>query len=65
MSSSFKQASKKFEQTKRLDYPFIPGVLGFMVNGKETVENTNRPGYVYVRLRGVANEVIQAFIQIN
>lgn len=61
MTRDFKQATNKFEKSKKLDYPLIPGFLGFNVNGVDTVEVPTRPGYVFVRLRGSTDEVIQAF----
>lgn len=61
MTRTFKQATNKFDRSKQQKYPNIPGFLGFMVNGVETVEVPSRPGYVFVRLRGTVNEVIHAF----
>lgn len=39
----------------------IPGILGFLINGVNTVEVPNRRGYVYVRMRDDFSEVTQAF----
>jgi len=39
------------------------GYLGIRTNGANTVEVTGHPGFVWVRLRNVNNEVIQAFNQ--
>src|SRR5512139_3038579 len=61
MTRQFKQATRAFERSKQQKYPLIPGFLGFTVNGIDTVEVPTREGYVFVRLRGVANEVIHAY----
>lgn len=39
----------------------LSGELGIYLNGEKLVEVSNRPGYVYVRLRNNLSEVIQAF----
>jgi hypothetical protein len=39
----------------------IPGALGFLLNGEQTVEVPTRDSFVFVRLRNNNNELIQAF----
>lgn len=56
--------TKAFDQLdirkRNKDKP-LPGILGFMLNGKKTVEVPTRPGFVFVRLRNTTNELIQAY----
>lgn len=52
--------SKQKKQTKR-EVLQIAGSLGIPIGGSRKVEVPGRNGYVYVRLRDNANEVIQAF----
>jgi len=58
---SFRKAVSSLESAKSQKINYIPGVLGFTLNGEQKVEVPSRESYVYVRLRGVDNEVIQAF----
>lgn len=60
-SRDFNQAARSLERSKQQRFPLIPGFLGFLVNGIETVEVPTRPGYVFVRLRGSLSEVVSAF----
>lgn len=56
--------TKAFDQLdirkRNKDKP-LPGILGFLLNGKKTVEVPTRPGFVFVRLRNTTNELIQAY----
>lgn len=56
-----RKAYKKLDIQKADEIFSIPGILGFPINGVNTVEVQNRHGYVYVRLRDNQNEVVQAF----
>jgi len=59
-----RKLNKAFEaldvRKQNKDY-LIPGILGFLINGQQTVEVPGRNGYVYVRLRSNLNEVVQAY----
>jgi len=55
------KAASGFEVKKQTRIQRIPGFLGFVLDGTETVEVPQRPGFVYVRLRGNTSEVIQAY----
>lgn len=55
------KAYKRLDIQKANEITPIPGILGFPINGVNTVEVQNRPGYVYVRLRDNQSEVVQAF----
>lgn len=55
------KAYKRLDIQKANEITPIPGILGFPINGVNTVEVPNRPGYVYVRLRDNQNEVVQSF----
>lgn len=55
------KAVDKLNLAKKNREYFIPGILGFPIDGQELVEVRNRPGYVYVRLRNNTSEVIQAY----
>ena len=41
--------------------PQLSGFLGLTTGGEDVVDIPSRPGFVWVRLRNVSNEVIQAF----
>lgn len=59
----FNQAIGSFSQSK-VDKPlYFSGLLGLLTGGEFIVEVPNRPGYVWVRLRNSANEIIQAHNQ--
>lgn len=51
-----KRSSRQPTKNKRFS-----GYLGIRTGGANTVEVAGRPGFVWVRLRNVTNEVIQAF----
>jgi hypothetical protein len=55
------RAFDKLDVMKKTRDPEVPGILGFTVNGINTVEVGNRSGFVWVRLRNNSNEVIQAY----
>ncbi len=55
------KAFGKLDTMKKTRDPEVMGVLGFTINGVNTVEVGNRSSYVWVRLRSNTNEVIQAF----
>lgn len=61
MASKLQKALSKLDLSKKDQDNFVPGILGFMIQGKKTVEVPGRNGYVYVRLRNNLNEVIQAY----
>ncbi|MHA2345046.1 MAG: hypothetical protein ACXADW_24650 [Candidatus Hodarchaeales archaeon] len=56
----FKAVSELDIKKKDQEYE-IPGVLGFILAGEETVEVPTRDSFVFVRLRNNNNELIQAF----
>lgn len=58
---NLQKAFGRLDAIKKTRDPEVPGILGFTVNGINTVEVGNRSGFVWVRLRNNANEVIQAF----
>jgi hypothetical protein len=47
--------------TKKNKEIYIPGILGFTLNGHNIVDVPNRLGYVYVRLHSNLNEVVQVY----
>ena len=55
------QAVDAFGNSKASRRNQIPGVLGFVIAGKLTVEVPGRPGFVYVRLLNNLSEVIMAY----
>ena len=57
----FTKAYKGLDVQKADEVNPIPGILGFLINGVQTVEVPNRNGYVYVRLRDNLSEVCQAY----
>lgn len=57
----FTKAYRGLDIQKADEITPIPGILGFIIDGVNTVEIANRPGYVYVRLRDNLSEVCQAF----
>lgn len=57
----FTRAYKSLDTQKADELNPIPGILGFLINGVQTVEVSNRNGYVYVRLRDNLSEVCQAY----
>ena len=59
----FSNAVSRLDIRKKNREQAIPGILGFMLNGEQTVEVPTRRGFVYVRLRNNTSEVIQAFNQ--
>lgn len=56
-----RQAFSLLDTNKREHDYLIPAILGFMLNGVETVDVPDRQGYVYARVRSNLNEVIQVF----
>jgi hypothetical protein len=58
---NFFRAMRDLEEAKSDQQIQIPGILGFMLNGANTVEVPTRMGFVYVRLRNSTSEVIQAY----
>ena len=56
-----RSAFSNIQNNKQDKENLIPGMLGFIIGGVQTVEITSRPGYVYVRLRSNQSEVIQAY----
>ena len=59
--SKLHSAFSQLDLSKKDKDNLIPGILGFTINGINTVEVSGRNGYVYVRLRDNLNEVIQAY----
>lgn len=57
----FKKAYQGLDVQKANEVTPIPGILGFIINGVQTVEVPHRNGYVYVRLRDNLSEVCQAY----
>ena len=57
LSKSVRTIGKTFEKSANKYY----GDLGLVLNGRKQVEVIGRPGYVYVRLRTVKSETIEAF----
>src|SRR3990167_229433 len=55
------KAVESLDIRKKNQEYLIPGILGFLINGVQTVEVSGRNGYVYVRLRNNLNEVVQAY----
>ena len=58
---TFARATRLAENVKKEDYIYIPGKLGFPLDGVNKVEVPSRPGYVFVRVRGSLSEVVQAY----
>lgn len=56
-----RQAFGRLELSKKNKDVYIPAILGFMINGEETVEVNGRASYVYARIRSNINEVVQVF----
>jgi hypothetical protein len=54
-------AFNTLDVTKKNKDIYIPGILGFTINGDNVVDVPNRMGYVYVRLHSNLNEVVQVF----
>jgi len=52
---------KKFYNKKENVQDILYGELGVPINGVQKVDVPGRPGYVYVRLRGNASELVQAY----
>jgi hypothetical protein len=50
-----------FDRRKEDVIDYIPGILGFYLNGSQVVECPDKPGYVYVRLRDNLSETIKAY----
>jgi hypothetical protein len=61
MNRRFVRAISELEEIKSDRQAQIPGILGFVLNGQNTVEVPTRLGFVYVRLRNNSSEVIQAY----
>lgn len=59
--SKLHKALSDFDNSLEKSPVEIPGEMGVYIGGKRRVEVTNRPQYVYVRLRTNLSEVIQAF----
>lgn len=57
----FDRVMRERSQRQPRKNPVYSGFLGITTGGAETVEIDSRPGFVWVRLRNVDNEVIQAF----
>lgn len=60
-NTRLRNAFSQLDTSKKDKDYLIPAVLGFMIQGKETVEVANRSGYVYARMRSNTNELIQAY----
>ena len=56
LRNAMKQIGSTFEKTENEYY----GDLGIVKNNKKQVKVPNRPGFVYVRLRSVRSELIEA-----
>lgn len=54
-------AFNKLDITKKNKEVYIPGILGFTINGHNIVDVPYRPGYVYVRLHSNLNETVQVY----
>lgn len=61
MPSKLRQAFGQLEISKQDQDYLLPAVLGFMLQGRQTVDVPNRPGFVYARIRSNLNEVVQVF----
>lgn len=61
MNRRLYKAFNDLDQTKKTKDIYIPGILGFTLNGNDIAEVPNRTGYVYVRLHNNMNELIQAY----
>lgn len=59
--NSLRQAFSQLDISKKDKDQLIPALLGFMIQGRETVEVPARPGYVYARIRSNTNELLQVF----
>ena len=60
---NFDRIMRERSQRQPKKNPVYSGFLGITTGGVETVKVASRPGFVWVRLRNVDNEVIQAFNQ--
>jgi hypothetical protein len=54
-------AFNTLDVTKKNKDIYIPGILGFTLNGDNVVDVPYRLGYVYVRLHSNLNEVVQVY----
>lgn len=61
MNRRLYKAFNALDLAKKNKDNLIPGVLGFILNGVETVDVPTRTGYVYVRLHNNMSELIQAY----
>ena len=59
--NNFNRAMLDRSQRQPKKNPRFSGFLGIRTGGVDTVDIASRPGFVWVRLRNVDNEVIQAF----
>jgi len=58
----FTKALKRLLQSKEDKLEIIPGMLGrYNLFGIKQIEVPNRPGFVYVRVRGQTSEIVEAF----
>jgi len=55
------KAFVKTQKAKQDIIEYIPGILGFYLNGSEIVKVPNREGYVFVRIRNNLSEVVKAY----
>ena len=55
------KAVSKIESLKQTKFHEIPGLLGVLRLGQRQVDVDGRPGFVWVRLRGIESELIQAY----
>lgn len=60
-NNSLRQAFNNLDLSKKDKDQLIPALLGFMIQGRETVEVPARPGFVYARIRSNTNELVQVF----
>lgn len=61
MPNTFRRDFSKYNDSLAKEENKLSGELGIYLNGEKLVEVSNRPGYVYVRLRNNLSEVIQTF----
>ena len=59
--SHFRRSIQLFSKQKKDEEIYFSGLLGITINGEQTVDVQGREGFVWVRLRNVQNELIQAF----
>src|SRR3990172_4295520 len=56
-----RKAIREFSDRKQDQNPILSGRLGTLIDGHQIVEVSDRPGFVWVRVRGSESELIQAY----